>query len=324
MNTRHYYPDAIILTAILTNESLNAAMEFLLSGEAQTGCMIHMNENQLTLEQTDILIRALADKRCPAGIVVNMESCHITDAHAAKFAGLFVKGKYPANLHLNFACNNIGNDGLFAMAEVLSRGIGIQRPGVFLDFQFNSAINNEVGLHLKDLISHDMLIDGVGFNLDNIPQLTNEIIYSLYLAMKNNTGITELILSTDLTIDILDIVNLDEFIPSYGYHAARQLKEFCCERNRLLHQYRGNPDVMMLLQRFSKKHQCPLPDMARSAPSLRFFAATRANPDELSTFMKNKDGFQTLADLSNQLDDITNHLELNNKYRLCPWSCNIL
>lgn len=324
MNTRHYYPDAIILTAILTNESLNGAMAFLLSGEAQAGCTIHMNENQLTLEQTDILIKALADERCPAGIVVNMESCHVTDTHALKFAGLLAKGTYPADLHLNFACNYIGNDGLLAMAEALSRSIGIQRPGVFLDLQFNCAINSEGGHHLNQLISQDMLIDGTGFNLDNIPQLTNRTIYFLYLAMENNTGITRLILSTDLTVDILDIIEPEEFIPKYGYHAAHRQKEFCCERNRLLHQYRGNPDVMMLLQRLSKKHRCPFPDMARSAPSLRFFAATRANPDELSTFVANKDGFQTLADLSKQLDDITNHLESYNKYRCCPRSCNIL
>jgi hypothetical protein len=311
-SNRQFYPDKILLSAHITDENLLAAMEYLLSGTAEPGCKILLGDSLITPAQLDKILAALADPRCPQGLQIYFDNCYLNSAAAVKFAALFEAGHYPANMHLSFFRNNIGDNGLFTMLDALSRDGN--RPGVFLNMQYNHNLSDECINAITTIIALNQLADGVGIDLRNNPQLSDDALLLLLNSLQRNTAVTAL----QMDIPCADFLEQER----------RLQLEFCCARNRLLQQYRGNTDLIYQIHRLSAARGMPLPRPATEenhAPSLRFFAANAVPPAELQTFFDRfEGGFETLLDLTESMQNNTNQLDPGSKKRGCPWPCTIL
>ena len=327
LSNRPFYPDKIILSAPVTDENLQAAMEYLLSGKAEPGCKILLNDNHITPAQLDLILQTLADPLCPASIEIFFDNCHFTNAHAYKFAMLFDAGQYPANMRLHFSGNSIGDKGLFAMLDALS--CDGNRPGVFLNMQYNH-LSDECIYAITTLIALNQLADGVGIDLRNNQQVSDDALLLLLNSMKKNTAVITLQMDTpfanfndDITRDV-EIVLAARFVEQ---QRQSQL-EFCCTRNRLLQKFRGNPDLIYQIYRLSAARGMPLPcppAVNNIVPTLRFFAANAIPPNDLQAFLDRYQGeFETLRDLTECMQNNTNQLDPDSKKRGCPWPCTIL
>lgn len=328
LSNRQHYPELIILSANVTDESLQAGMEYLLSGAAEPGCKIRLNDNFITPPQLNQILNALADERCPPGVEIFFDNCHFTDAYANKFAELFAAGRYPANMRLHFHGNSIGDDGLFAMLDALSRDGN--HPGVFLNMQYNHHLSNECVDALTALIAHNQLADGVGIDLRNNPALGDAERLRLLNSLQRNTAVTVLKMEIPYA-DFNDDGMADGEIGMTAMIIENQRRsqlEFCCARNRLLQQYRGNPDLIYQIHRLSAARGYPLPcppAIENAVPSLRFFAANTVPPAALQAFFSRfEGGFEGLRELTDGMQNNTNQLDPDSKKHGCPWSCTML
>lgn len=326
LNNRQHYPDQIILSANVTDENLQSAMAYLLSGDAKSGCKIRLNDNLFTPAQLDMVLQALADPRCPSGIELFFDNCHFTNAYADKFAVLFDAGQYPANMRLHFFGNSIGDEGLFAMVDALSRENN--RPGVFLNMQRNHLLTNECIDALTTLMTWNKVADGFGIDLRNNPALHCKPLQMLAKSIEKNTAVIELsmeLITDEMIDDAFDNRDLGQFLQ---FDAQLAALKFCCERNKLLQKFRGNPDFIYQIYRLSAARGMPLPcppAEENHAPSLRFFAANAVPPAALQAFFDRfEGGFESLRDLTESMQNNTNQLDPDSKKRGCPWPCTIL
>lgn len=328
LSGQQFYPDEILLAASVTDENLQAAMKYLLSGKATPGCKIRLNENHFTLAQTDILLKALADARCPADVEIFLDHCHLTNAHANKFAELFEIGNYPRNLRVHLFGNFIGDNGAFAMVDALKRDP--ERPGVFLNLGLNQNLTNEFVQALTTLIAMNQLTDGVGIDISENAQLQSAPLVQLLEVLQRNAAVTEL--GMDIPFhDFNDDFLADREIVMAATQIAidrRAQLNFCCERNRLLQKHRGNPDFIYQIYRLSEQHGMvlPRPEMdGNRVPSLSFFAANRMMHADINAFLNRyQDGWESLRELTTNMQNIDNKLYAYGKSRGCPWPCTIL
>lgn len=327
-SNRQHYPNEILLTANLTDQTLQDAMEYLLSGAAQPGCKIMMGDNFITHPQLDVLLEALADERCPANVEIFLDYCHLTNAHAQKFSDLFLDGHYPANMRLHFHGNNIGDTGFLAMVHALSRDI--ERPSVYLNMQHNQQITNASLHNLAHLITIHEIADGIGFNLDNNPLLSDDVILRLIKSLQLNTAVVNLTVNINaIGLDEDDAMLMDGEMALLIHQknlAYREMVQFCCDRNTLLQKYKHIPDLQYHIYALSEERGYKLaPALLDQCPSLTFFAARSALSRNYAAFAKSHPGgYEKVVDLTSAMAECQDKLGTYSPLRGCPWPCKIL
>jgi hypothetical protein len=323
MRNRIILPDHIVLIASLTDDNMQEAMDFLVSGEALPHCKIFLDDNLITPAQLRMLFAALSHPQCPPHLEISLEGNHLnSDTMNLLFADFFENSIYPQGLQFNFARNNISDIGFMAMVDALNKAS--KKPGVYIDVQFNPMITNDSIDYLCERFKQNDLPGGTGFDLRFNVSIDYQHAQKLVECLPKNTCVTALSLDTGEQ-EIREAVNVIDDHPyaMLPVPNCEAVINFCCERNRQLQEHRKNPDMIYHLRRLSYEAGYPLPAKAGLPfPTLQFLAAKTCQQNGRP--LRLPECFDDLNALAAAITAADNKLGPGRNKSRCPWPCTIL